>query len=111
MRNALPLLRPRGLSPSIIQFSCLTPISAANTVQPSGGSKGVIYCNDVVRQRPPPFFMDALLVFAINAESEGERFQVDAGRLGIMQEPFHPELYYDWPVLVFARSPGRQERR
>lgn len=55
--------------------------------------------------------MDALLVFAINAESEGERFQVDAGRLGIMQEPFHPELYYDWPVLVFARSPGRQERR
>lgn len=37
---------------------------------------------------PPPFKMDACIVFASNAQSQGKRFSLDVGRLRLTQEPY-----------------------
>lgn len=37
---------------------------------------------------PPPLHMDALVVFAGNAGSQGERFAIEAGRLRLTQNPY-----------------------
>ena len=57
---------------------------------------------------PPPFYMNALLVFAGNAASSGERFQIDFGRLEIVQKPFHSRRdRRPPPPLVKSERTGR----